>query len=101
MLKPIEHVSELQPVRWRILPGLALVFRELDSQPLVFNNLSGSTHLLSGSGHAVLMELLERPGQECTTNGFLEESLDPSLGQQLLRCLAQLEHLGLIEQVPQ
>jgi hypothetical protein len=101
LLVSVEQVEDLQQVRWRVIPGLVLVFRELDSQPVAFNCLSGSTHLLSGSGHALLMELLERPGQECTASDFLEDSLDAGLAPQLLRCLAQLEHLGLIERVPQ
>jgi PqqD family protein of HPr-rel-A system len=47
-------------MRWCSAPGAALTCREWDGQIVVFNQESGSTHLLDGFAGNVLRRLMER-----------------------------------------
>lgn len=42
---------------WRVPPGQALVSRQWDDERVLFNSLSGATHLL-GPGEALLLDVL-------------------------------------------
>ena len=46
---------------WRITPGQALRFRQFDDEFVLFNDLSGDTHLLGDSAMHILSELQRGP----------------------------------------
>lgn len=56
---------------WRVVPGQLLAFREWDGEVVLFNDLSGNTHLLEGAALDLLHVLHE---QACDT---------PALAQRL------------------
>jgi PqqD family protein of HPr-rel-A system len=46
---------------WRVTPGQTLHWREWDDEVVLYNDLSGSTHLLDGAALDLLQTLLIRP----------------------------------------
>ena len=45
------------PSRWRLVPGQALLHRGWDDACVLYNDLSGDTHLLSGDAMRLLLAL--------------------------------------------
>jgi PqqD family protein of HPr-rel-A system len=60
---------------WRIIPGQELHYREWDEEFVLFNNLSGDTHLL-GISAIYLLQALQGRAAECSE---LADSLCASL----------------------
>lgn len=58
---------------WRLTPGQALASREWDGEAVLYNDLSGSTHLLDGAALDLLHALRDRPG---TATGLAERLAD-------------------------
>lgn len=87
---------------WRVLPGQALHYRAWDEEYVVFNNLSGDTHLLDGGAMQLLLAVAAAPGGAAA----LGERLGSALGldaQEISEIPAMLEGLcalSLIEPVP-
>ena len=46
---------------WQVVAGQSLVFREWEGEAVLYNDLSGSTHLLDGAAVDLLVALRERP----------------------------------------
>jgi PqqD family protein of HPr-rel-A system len=46
---------------WRVVPGQSLAFREWDGEAVLYNDLSGNTHLLDGGAIEVLLALRPAP----------------------------------------
>lgn len=46
---------------WQVVAGQSLVFREWEGEAVLYNDLSGSTHLLDGAAIDLLTALRERP----------------------------------------
>ncbi len=85
---------------WRVTPGQTLACRQWDDDLVLFNSLSGSTHLL-GPGAALLLEVL---GTGPATTDALAAALeaefdfdDRDLPAELGAMLAELGKLDLIQ----
>jgi PqqD family protein of HPr-rel-A system len=71
---------------WRLVPGQALLYRGWDGAFVLYNDLSGDTHLLSDDAMALLLAL--RDGDVLP-----EELTAPELAE----LLATLRQLDLVE----
>lgn len=71
---------------WRLVPGQTLLHRGWDDAWVLYNDLSGDTHLLSGDAMELLLAL--RDGDVAP-----DELADPALAD----LLASLHQLDLIE----
>jgi PqqD family protein of HPr-rel-A system len=84
---------------WRAIPGQALRHREWDDEFVVYNNLSGDTHLLDGSAMLLLRAVAAEPGNAAA----LAERLRGALGldqqeiDEIPAMLDELAALALIE----
>ena len=58
---------------WRLTPGQALASREWDGEAVLYNDLSGNTHLLDGAAIDLLQALRDRPD---TAAGLAERLAD-------------------------
>lgn len=89
---------------WRVTPGQALRFRQFDDEFVVYNDLSGDTHLLGDSAAHLLSMLQQAP----RTTACLLDSLaaahgvarDDSFDEEAGAVLTQLSSLFLIEAMP-
>ena len=85
---------------WRVTPGQALAFRQWDDGLVLFNSLSGATHLL-GPGAALLLEVLQdRPAGSNELAAALQAAFeldDTEAHAELAAMLAGLAKLDLIE----
>lgn len=92
-----------QTHQWRVLDSASLRMRLLDEQQLVFNELTGDTHLLSFSGQE-LLSVLAASSPQAWTSAALSQALlgesDAALEARITQNLNYLEQLGLIEQLP-
>jgi len=80
---------------WRVTPGQRLRHAEWDDEAVVFNNLSGDTHLLGADALHILRTLQAGPaGEAALAAGFGD---DADSGAALAAILGQLEALALIE----
>jgi PqqD family protein of HPr-rel-A system len=88
---------------WRVVPGQSLVFREWDGEAVLYNDLSGNTHLLDGAAIDVLQALRQRPADAATLAaglaGHFEASAD-ELSLMIEDMLAGLATLDLVEFSP-
>jgi len=88
---------------WQVTPGQILAARQWDDELVVFNSLSGATHLL-GLGATILLGVLQNgPADETTLSAALQEefALDAAeIGAELSPMLARLAKLELIQQCP-
>ncbi|HEU4373004.1 MAG TPA: hypothetical protein VFS02_05920 [Telluria sp.] len=82
---------------WRLTPGQALRWREWQGEYVLYNDVSGDTHLLGGGAIDLLLFLQEAPRAE----GALGDAADPAAGGDAgaSSLLAQLQALSLIEPV--
>lgn len=78
----------LQEVVWRITPGQALRRREWQGEYVLYNDISGDTHLLGADAVDLLLALQQAPAPESA----LVDDDDAAL-------LEQLQALSLIEPV--
>lgn len=88
---------------WRVTPGQRLAVRQWDDELVVFNSLSGATHVL-GPGAAVLVEVLQDgPASEAALAEALRDEFeldDAEIGAQLPPMLTRLAKFELIEPCP-
>jgi PqqD family protein of HPr-rel-A system len=88
---------------WRVVPGQSLVFREWDGEAVLYNDLSGNTHLLDGAAVDVLQALRLRPSDAATLAaglaGHFEAGTD-ELSLMIEDMLAGLATLDLVEFFP-
>ncbi|MCD2519370.1 HPr-rel-A system PqqD family peptide chaperone [Massilia sp. G4R7] len=88
---------------WQVIPGQSLAARQWDDELVVFNSLSGATHLLGLGATLLLGVLQEGPADESTLAAALhaEFALDAAeIGAQLPHMLARLAKLELIQPCP-
>lgn len=89
---------------WQLTPGQLLLRRQYGEESVLYNDLSGDTHLLGGSA----IHLLELLAQAPASNGVLLDSLATAIGcprdaafaAGAESLLAQLASLFLVEPVP-
>lgn len=86
---------------WRLAPGQRLVHRCHGGECVLFNDLSGDTHLLDESTLDLLQSLAEAPQSAADLAGADDHaSLDPDSLAELDELLAGLAALCLIEAAP-
>lgn len=89
---------------WRLRPGQTLRVRQFGDEVVLFNDLSGATHLL-GEGALALLELLRRgPAAFPDLNDALAAALgcarDADFDAEAEVLLGQLAALSLLERAP-
>ena len=85
---------------WQVIPGQDLRQWSWDDEAVVYNNLSGDTHLLSADAMQLLQALSESPCEQAALVARLQEAgtdPDPAVAGAVAALLAELEKLSLIE----
>lgn len=86
---------------WRVIPGDALRIRFWDNEFVVYNRLSGDTHLLGSTAAHVLLKLQEAPANSVNLAAYLapamQAEMDNEFVSQIEQLLADLGKLALIE----
>lgn len=91
---------------WRVIPGQSLVYRRWGEEAVLYNDLSGATHLLGAAALCLLEALRVAPAStEMLTMALLaeydESDLDiDSVGQEISSVLDSLARLSLVEPCP-
>jgi PqqD family protein of HPr-rel-A system len=88
---------------WRVVPGQSLAFREWDGEAVVYNDLSGNTHLLDGGAVEVLLALRSAPLDAATLAARLADRFDTgddALAAAIEDMLTDLAGLDLVEFLP-
>ncbi|MCS0590973.1 HPr-rel-A system PqqD family peptide chaperone [Massilia norwichensis] len=88
---------------WRVVPGQSLVFREWDGEAVLYNDLSGNTHLLDGGAVDVLLALRAQPLDAATLAARLADRFDAdadALPAAIADMLTDLARLDLVESLP-
>lgn len=88
---------------WRVIPGQLLVYRCWDDEAVLYNDLSGATHLLGPAALCVLEALRSGPAPNAALGAALlaEFDIDDSLlSDELAGLLDSLARLDLIEPYP-
>ncbi|MEH6433581.1 HPr-rel-A system PqqD family peptide chaperone [Massilia sp. DD77] len=87
---------------WRVVPGQKLAWREWDDEAVVFNDLSGATHMLSLVAVEVLDLLRAAPRGAADLAALLTDPASPDpdadhVREEVDALLRSLAHLYLIE----
>lgn len=86
---------------WRLMPGLALRYRTWDNETYVlYNNLTGDTHLTDAAAIEVLEWLRRSPATAQALVSALQLDDTPGNLAQLDGLLAELRGQALIESLP-
>jgi len=88
---------------WRVVPGQSLAFREWDGEAVLYNDLSGNTHLLDGGAVDVLLALRAGPLDAATLAAHLADRFDAdgeALPAAIEAMLTDLARLDLVESLP-
>lgn len=81
---------------WRIAPGQQLALRGWDGEYVLYNDLSGDTHLLGEAAVALLRRLQQAPAPAAA----LCDACEDAGADEVLALLAQLQSLHLVEPAP-
>lgn len=88
---------------WRVISGHALHFRSWEDELVVYNSLSGDTHLLGSAAAHVLLKLRQAPADAASLAEslapLLQTDLDEELALEIEQLLADLDSLALIERI--
>ncbi|HWJ95143.1 MAG TPA: HPr-rel-A system PqqD family peptide chaperone [Telluria sp.] len=79
---------------WRVVPGQQLACRGWDREYVLYNSLSGDTHLLGEAALRVLRSLDGHPASAPALAALLGDDIDDTAG-----LLADLRALHLVEPV--
>lgn len=85
---------------WKLIDGQTLSHRGWDDEFVVYNDLSGDTHLLGADAMALLLHLRASPADEDTLARLLDVDpgrSDPDEREAFAVTLAELGALSLIE----
>lgn len=83
---------------WQVIPGQDLRQWGWDDEYVVYNNLSGDTHLLSGDAMQVLLALRAAPADAATLAASLQEpGTEADISAAVSEILSELDKLSLIE----
>ena len=92
-------------MQWRVLSDLALHIRSWDDEFVVYNSLSGDTHLLGSVAAHILLKLQQAPSDAIVLAESLAPQLqagiemDNELVDQITRLLEDLHTLALVEPI--
>jgi PqqD family protein of HPr-rel-A system len=82
------------PGAWRLVPGQALLHHGAGDEHLVFNDLSGDTHLLDAQAMQVLHALQAGPLTPAQLQGSCSDADEP---EAITALLAELQDLKLVQ----
>ena len=88
---------------WRVIPGQALVYRCWDDDAVLYNDLTGATHLLGPAALCVLDTLRAAPADTSALSRAILAEFDVDadlLAEELSSVLDSLVRLDLIEPCP-
>lgn len=80
---------------WKLIDGQALTYRGWDEEFVVYNDLTGDTHLLGADAMQLLLQLRAAPADEQTLTVALQ--VEPEDREALMLTLGELGSLNLIE----
>ncbi|USX11737.1 HPr-rel-A system PqqD family peptide chaperone [Oxalobacteraceae bacterium OTU3CAMAD1] len=87
-------------ISWRLTPGQQLRRRQWDGECVLYNDLSGDTHLLGADALELLLALLAGPADaDALARRLLAAGLDADEPAEVDALLADLEGLALVEAV--
>lgn len=87
-------------ISWRLTPGQQLRRRQWDGECVLYNDLSGDTHLLGADALELLLALLAGPADAgALARRLLGAGLDADGPAEVDALLAELEGLALVEAV--
>lgn len=88
-------------VKWRLISDQALQFRSWDDEFIIYNSLSGDTHLLGSAAAHILLKLQQAPSNATALTEslapLLHAEMDDEFVSQIEHILADLDKLALIE----
>lgn len=88
-------------MKWRLMSDQALQLRFWDDECLVYNSLSGDTHLLGSTAAQILLKLQLAPANATVLTEslapLLHAEMDDEFVFQIEHILADLDALALIE----
>ena len=86
-----------------MISGHALHFRSWNDEFVVYNSLSGDTHLLGSAAAHVLLKLQQAPSDAIilaeSLASLLQTNFDEELALEMAHLLADLDRLALIERI--
>jgi PqqD family protein of HPr-rel-A system len=88
---------------WRVVPGQLLACREWDGEAVLYNDLSGNTHLLDGAALDVLQALRAAPLDAAALAQRLAGRFGAGADEirpEIEDMLAELARLDLVESSP-
>lgn len=88
---------------WRLVRGQSLAYRCWDDETVLYNDLSGATHLLGPAALCVLEALRPGPAASAALASRLRAEFeidDEALGDELEALLGELSRLSLVEPCP-
>jgi len=88
---------------WRVIPGQSLRWRQWDDNAVLFNDLSGATHLLGPAALLLLAFLRDGPADDAALAEGLRSAFEvdeAELDGELASLLDGLVRLDLIEPFP-
>lgn len=77
-------------MQWQVISDSALHFRFWDEEFVVYNSLSGDTHLLDSTAAQILLKLQQAPSNSATLAGSLAPLLNADRYDEFV---AQVEHI--------
>jgi len=87
--------------KWRVIGCRRATIRLWDNDCVVFNSLSGATHILSAVAGEVLFSLLSQPSDPTDLRARIAATFavsdDADLAAAVDRAIAEMDELGLIE----
>ena len=86
--------------RWCLRPGQHLAYRQWDGKCVLYNDLSGDTHLLGDGGIELLLALRQGPATRQALAAVLQAEFDidaDALERETGTLLDDLQHLYLID----
>lgn len=88
---------------WRLIRGQSLAYRSWDDETVLYNDLSGATHLLGPAALCVLEALRPGPAATAALASRLHAEFDiddEALEDEVAALLGELSRLSLIEPCP-
>lgn len=88
-------------MQWRLISGSALYFRCWNDEFVVYNRLSGDTHLLGSTAAQILLKLQQSSLSAAALTESMASLLDTEMNEELVsqidHILVDLDMLALIE----
>jgi PqqD family protein of HPr-rel-A system len=83
---------------WRVAPGQLLEHRGWDHQFVIYNTLSGDTHLIGADAMDILLQLQQGSASQPALVAALADGAEDAAAV-VAELLAELQSLALVEQI--